>query len=227
MTTILITGANRGLGLGMARHAAAKGYTVIGTARDPDQASELRAVTDHVEQLDTGDAASIEALADRLSDQPIDILVNNAGIFPHPSDDIRELDTAALERVIRVNTFGPILTTRAFIEQLARSERRLNVSISSNLGSINDATTNGGGYLGYRVSKAALNMGNAVIAHQLKEKGITSVVIHPGWVQTDMGGPQAPLLPDESTGSIIETIDRLTAADNGRFIDYAGRPLQW
>jgi NAD(P)-dependent dehydrogenase (short-subunit alcohol dehydrogenase family) len=227
MTTILITGANRGLGLGMARHAAAKGYTVIGTARDPDQANELRAVTDHVEQLDTGDAASIEALGDRLSDQPIDILVNNAGIFPHPSDDIRELDTGALERVIRVNTFGPILTTRAFIEQLARSERRLNVSISSNLGSINDATTNGGGYLGYRVSKAALNMGNAVIAHQLKEKGITSVVIHPGWVQTDMGGPQAPLLPDESTGSIIETIDRLTAADNGRFIDYAGRPLQW
>lgn len=227
MATILITGANRGLGLGMARHAAARGHTVIGTARNPEQANELRAVTEQVEQLDTGDAASIDALAERLRDQPIDILVNNAGIFPHPSDDITDLDTAALEQVIRVNTLGPILTTRAFINHLASSELKLNVSISSNLGSINDATTNGGGYLGYRVSKAALNMGNAVIALQLKEKGVTSVVIHPGWVQTDMGGPQAPLQPDESTESIIETIDRLTPEDNGRFLDYQGRPLQW
>lgn len=227
MTTILITGANRGLGLGMARHAAQRGWTVIGTARDPGSATELSGVASIVEPLETDSPASIAALAERLAGEPIDILVNNAGIFPHACDDINELDLDTLERVLRVNTLGPILTTRALIDNLASSQRRLNVSITSNLGSITDASKGAMGYLGYRVSKAGLNMGNAVIAHQLKDKGITSVVVHPGWVQTDMGGPQAPLTPEQSTGSIIETIDALGAEDNGRFLDYRGREMKW
>ncbi len=227
MTTILITGANRGLGLGMARHAVERGYTVIGTARDPKSADDLNAIASRVEQLDTSDHDSIDALAKSLGDTPIDILVNNAGIFPHECDDINDFDPGAFERVMRVNTLGPILTTRALVGNLARSERKLNISISSNLGSITDACKGEMGFVGYRTSKAALNMANATIAHQLKGKGITSVVIHPGWVQTDMGGPQAPLVPEESTGSILNTIEKISPDDNGRFLDYKGDELPW
>ncbi len=227
MTTILITGANRGLGLGMARHAAQRGFSVIGTARDPGKADELKQVATRVEPLDTSDRGSIDALAQRLGDTPIDILVNNAGIFPHACDDINSFDPDEFERVFRTNTMGPILMTRALMNNIARSNRKLNVSITSNLGSITDASKGTMGFLGYRVSKAALNMSNAVIAHQLKGKGITSVVIHPGWVQTDMGGPQAPLTPEDATGSIISTIDALSASDNGRFLDYKGDELPW
>ena len=128
---------------------------------------------------------------------------------------------------MRTNTLGPILTTRALIPNLQASQRKLNVSITSNLGSITDAAKGQMGFIGYRTSKAALNMANAAIAHQLKDKGITSVVIHPGWVQTDMGGPQALLTPDESTASIVNTIDALTPNDNGRFVDYKGDALPW
>lgn len=227
MTTILITGANRGLGLGMAKHAAARGYTVIGTARNPGSAEGLNAIASRVEKLDTSDHGSIDALAQTLGDIPIDILVNNAGIFPHECDDINDFDTESFERVMRVNTLGPILTTRALMGNIARSVRKLNLSITSNLGSITDAAKGEMGFVGYRASKAALNMANATIAHQLKDKGITSVVIHPGWVQTDMGGPQAPLMPDESTGSILDTIEKITAKDNGRFLDYKGDTLPW
>ncbi len=227
MTTILITGANRGLGLGMAKHAAARGYTVIGTARNPGSAEGLNAIASRVEQLDTSDHGSIDALAQTLGDIPIDILVNNAGIFPHECDDINDFDTEAFERVMRVNTLGPILTTRALMGNIARSVRKLNISITSNLGSITDAAKGEMGFVGYRASKAALNMANATIAHQLKDRGITSVVIHPGWVQTDMGGPQAPLMPDESTGSILDTIEKITTKDNGRFLDYKGDTLPW
>lgn len=227
MTTILITGANRGLGLGMAKHAAQRGFTVIGTARDPNIAHELQKVAARVEQLDTSSRASIDAFAELLGDTPVDILVNNAGIFLHECDDIEHLDVDALERIIRTNTLGPILLTRSMIGNLERSQRKLNVSITSNLGSITDASMGEIGFLGYRTSKAALNMANAAMAHQLKPKGITSVVIHPGWVQTDMGGADAPLTPEESTASLIETIDGLSISDTGRFIDYRGEKLAW
>lgn len=227
MTTILITGANRGLGLGMAKHAADRGFTVIGTARNPDSADELKSIASRVEQLDTSSRESIDALVQRLGDEPIDILVNNAGIFPHECDDINDLDFDAFERVLRTNTFGPLMLTKAMVSNVAKSDRKLIVSITSNLGSITDASKGQMGFLGYRTSKAALNMANATMAHQLKPKGITSVVVHPGWVQTDMGGQAADLTPDQSTSSILNTIDQLSAKDNGRFVDYKGDELPW
>lgn len=227
MTTILITGANRGIGLGLAKHAAERGYSVIGTARSPEQADELRAVASLVEQLNTDSAESVASLADRLAGEPIDILVNNAGIFPHECDDINDLDLDALDRVIQTNTIGPIMLTRALIPNLEQSERKSVVSITSNLGSISDASKGQMGFLGYRTSKAALNMANATMAHQLKPKGISCVVVHPGWVQTDMGGQAAPLTPDQSTSSIMDTIDRLSIEDSGRFLDYRGKEMLW
>jgi NAD(P)-dependent dehydrogenase (short-subunit alcohol dehydrogenase family) len=227
MPTMLITGANRGLGLGIAKHAAANGYTVIGTARNPQTADELRAVASIVEELHTDSQDSIESFAKQFEGEPIDVLVNNAGIFPHECDDINDFDVAAYERVMRVNTLGPILTTRALISSIANSDRKLVVSITSNLGSITDASKGEMGFLGYRTSKAALNMANAAMAQQLKPKGITSVVLHPGWVQTDMGGPQAPLTPEDATGQIFKTIDGLEASQNGAFLDYRGKELPW
>ena len=225
MTTILITGANRGIGLGLARHAAERGYTVIGTARNPENAGELKAVAS--EQLHTDSVDSVNALAEKLRGEPIDVLINNAGIFPHECDDINDLDLDALQRVIQTNTLGPIMLTRALIPNLEQSKRKTSVSITSNLGSITDASKGQMGFLGYRTSKAALNMANATMAHQLKPKGINCVVIHPGWVQTDMGGQAAPLTPDDSTRSIMDTIDGLSMSDTGRFVDYQGKELPW
>ena len=227
MTTILITGANRGIGLGLAKHAAQRGYSVIGTARDPGSADELKGIAERVEQLETDSRESVDALAKRLGDQPIDILVNNAGIFPHECDDINDLDVDAFEKVMRVNTLGPILLTRALIPNMARSERKLVAQITSNLGSITDARKGQMGFLGYRTSKAALNMANAVMAEQLKDKGITAVAIHPGWVQTDMGGKQADLTPDEATRSIMDTIDAVKPSDSGRFVNFKGDEMPW
>jgi len=227
MTTILITGANRGIGLGLAKHAAERGFSVIGTARNPEQADELNAVASRVEQLHTDSIDSVNTLAKKLKGESIDILINNAGIFPHECDDINDLDLDALQRVIQTNTLGPIMLTRALIPNIERSDRKTSVSITSNLGSITDASKGQMGFLGYRTSKAALNMANATMAHQLKPKGISCVVIHPGWVQTDMGGQAAPLKPEDSTRSIMDTIEGLSMRDSGRFLDYRGKELPW
>lgn len=227
MTTILITGANRGLGLGIARHAKGRSYSVIGTARDPGRADELKAVASRVEELDTTSPESVDALARALGDTPIDILVNSAGIFPHECDDINELDFDALERVLRTNTMGPLMLTKALIPNLAKSDRRLVVSLTSNLGSITDARAGHMGFLGYRVSKAALNMATVTMSHQLRPKGISCVVLHPGWVKTDMGGQHAPLTPVEATASIMDTIEKLGPRDSGHFIDYKGESQPW
>ncbi|MEX0876991.1 MAG: SDR family oxidoreductase [Phycisphaerales bacterium] len=227
MTTILITGANRGIGLAMARHAADRGMTVIGTAREPGKADELKAVASRVEELHTDSADSVGALAKKLGDEPIDILVNNAGIFLHECDEIEKLDEDAFMRSIRVNTLGPLLLTRALVTNLAASDRKIVAQITSNLGSITDASKGQMGFLGYRTSKAALNMVNATIAHQLKPKGITCIAIHPGWVKTDMGGKGADLTPDKSAASIMDTIEGVKPAQSGSFVNYAGEPMPW
>ena len=227
MTTILITGANRGIGLGIARHAVARNHTVIAGVRNPDDAHDIKGIATSVHRLDTTDQASITKLAGDLAQTPIDILVNNAGVFPHECDDINDFDVEAYERVMRINTLGPILMSRAMIPHVERSQRKLIVQITSNLGSITDASKGHAGFLGYRTSKAALNMASATMAHQLKDKGITCVALHPGWVKTDMGGPMGDLTPEDATASIMSTIESLTHDDNGAYMDYAGKTLTW
>lgn len=227
MTTILITGANRGIGLGIAKHAAERGYSVIGTARDPESADALKATGARVEQLQTDSDESCKALAQRLGDEAIDVLINNAGIFLHDCDDLEDFNPESFMRTIETNTLGPLLLTRALIPHLERSKRKLLVQHSSNLGSIADASTGRQNALGYRASKAALNIATATIAHELKPRGITCVTMHPGWVRTDLGGPHADLSTDESASSILDTIEGLTHADTGRFVDFAGNELPW
>lgn len=227
MTTILITGANRGIGLSLAQRAAQRGYSVIGTARDPDAAGELKATGARVEQLVTDSNESCTALAERLGNESIDVLVNNAGIFLHDCDQLEDFNHESFMRTLEVNTLGPLLLLRALIPHLERSERKVSVQISSDLGSIADANTGRQGALGYRIAKAGLNMATATIAHELKPRGISCVSIHPGWVRTDLGGPHADLSADESASSILDTIEKFTQADNGRFVDYSGNEVPW
>ncbi len=184
--TVLITGANRGLGLEFARQYAAAGWTVIATARNPESASELNALGVRVLQLDVIDQESVDGVARELKGAPIDLLINNAGIFPR-SGSLAETDFEDVARTYEVNTIGPMRVTRALLPNLRSGEMKTVVSITSGLGSIADNT--GGRFYGYRESKAALNMFTRSLAAELRDDGFTCVVISPGWVQTDMGGP--------------------------------------
>jgi len=223
--TVLITGANRGLGLEFARQLHAAGATVIGTARRPDAADELEAIGVRVEQLDVTDAASVTGLAERLGDIPIDMLINNAGIIGGRAATLDDVDPEMVARTYDVNCLGPMRVTQALLPALRRGEGKKVVNISSALGSIDRNT--GGGYYGYRESKAALNMFTRSIAGQLADDGFICIVMSPGWVQTDMGGPQAALTPEESIRGMLTVIDELTPAKSGRFFNHKGDELPW
>jgi NAD(P)-dependent dehydrogenase (short-subunit alcohol dehydrogenase family) len=222
--TVLITGANRGIGLEYARQFEAKGYTVIGTARQPDEATELKALGARVEALDVTDATSVAALAKRLDGVPIDVLINNAGIGDRGDTDVLTTDPALFERTLAVNTIGPLRVTQALLPNLRAGTRKHIVNMSSRLGSI---ALNNGNYPAYRASKAALNQVNRSLSIELGKQGFVVVVVHPGWVRTEMGGAEAPLLPDESVRGLVALIERLEASNNGGFYDYLGQEIPW
>lgn len=222
--TVIITGANRGLGLEFARQYAAAGWQVIGTARRPDMASDLNALDARVMQLDVTDPESVARLARDLGNQPIDLLINNAGIFPMAAT-LPDIDFDNITRTLAVNTVGPMRVTRALLPNLRRGEAKQIVNITSNLGSITDNTD--GRFYGYRESKAALNMFTRSLAAELREEGFTCIVMNPGWVQTDMGGAKAPLQAPESISGMRGVIDRLTTADSGTFWTHEGVQMPW
>lgn len=222
--TVLITGANRGIGLEYARQLAAKGYTVIGTARDPAAASELRTITERIEALDVTDAASVAAFARRLDGVPIDILINNAGVGGFDDDHLASIDFDEMQRTFAVNAFGPLRVTQALLPNLQLGQRKLVVGMSSQLGSIERSN---GGIYAYRASKTALNQFNKSLAAEFGPQGFVFTVLHPGWVQTEMGGANATLTPEESVRGLIGVIEKLGADDNGRFYDYQGKTIPW
>ena len=222
--TVLITGANRGLGLEFARQYAADGWQVIGTVRRPDSADDLKALDVEVLQLDVSDPASIAGLAASLEGRPLDLLINNAGIFPRVST-LAEVDFEDVERTYVVNTVGPMRVTRALLPNLRLGRTKQVVSITSGLGSI--ANNTGGRFYGYRESKAALNMFNKSLAAELGDEGFTCIVMSPGWVQTDMGGPNANLEPSESIAGMKAVIDSLTPEDNGTYRNWDGDTISW
>jgi NAD(P)-dependent dehydrogenase (short-subunit alcohol dehydrogenase family) len=222
--TVLITGANRGLGLEFARQYAADGWHVIGTARKPAAATELNGLDVQVVALDVADPESVAALASALDGQPIDLLINNAGIFPRVNS-LAEADFEDVARTYAVNTIGPMRVTRALLPNLKRGTARQVVSITSGLGSI--ANNTGGRYYGYRESKAALNMFTRTLAAELAGDGFTCVVLSPGWVRTDMGGPNANLSPEQSIAGMRSVIEKLTPGDNGTYRNWNGETLPW
>jgi NAD(P)-dependent dehydrogenase (short-subunit alcohol dehydrogenase family) len=222
--TVVVTGANRGLGLELARQYAAAGARVVGTARRPDEATELAATGARVLPLDVADAESVAAFAAALGDAPVHLLINNAGVSGRALDD--ELSYAErVRRVMEVNTFGPMRVTEALLPNLRAAEGALVVNMSSGLGSIAGNTS--GGYSGYRESKAALNMYTRNLAADHRAEGILAICVSPGWVRTDMGGPDAPLSPEESIAGLRRVIEGLSPAQSGLFLGHDGERLDW
>ncbi|KAB2888649.1 MAG: SDR family oxidoreductase [Kofleriaceae bacterium] len=224
MSTWLITGAGRGIGLEMARQLRARGDDVIGTVRDAGKAEGLRAIGARIEVCDVAEPAAIDALGERMRGQAIDVLVNNAGIGRF-GGAVKDLTAEELHRYMAVNAIGPILVVRALLPCLRAGRQKKIASITSLMGSIAD--NGSGGAYGYRSSKAALNMLNASLALELRGDGFTCLVLNPGWVQTDMGGPRAPTPVDVSVRGLLAVIDGATPDVSGRFFDHDGKPLPW
>jgi NAD(P)-dependent dehydrogenase (short-subunit alcohol dehydrogenase family) len=224
MTTWLITGANRGIGLEMVRQLAARGDTAIATARKPEEAGALRELGVKVLAVDVADAASVRGMREQLGDTAIDVLVNNAGVGG-PGRVLADLDLEAVRRTIDVNTLGPMRVTQALLPNLRAGQGKKVAHITSLMGSIAD--NGSGGAYGYRASKAALNMFNKSLSLELGPAGFVCVVLNPGWVQTDMGGQHAPTPVADSVRGLLRVIDGLVPADNGTFINHDARRLPW
>ncbi|MDX2416603.1 MAG: SDR family oxidoreductase [Xanthomonadales bacterium] len=223
--TVFITGANRGIGLALVRNFTDAGFNVIGTARKPESATELKETGARVEQLDVTDQASVDAMAQRMAETPVDILINNAGIKGDDSKDMASLDVENMEWVLIVNTLGPVRVMKALFPNVQSSERKMVVNISSTMGSIERNTW--GCCAGYRASKTALNSINKTFAVDFGKQGVTFVVMHPGYVQTDMNEGKGNITPDQSGVGLMNVITGLDASDNGKFYDWEGNELPW
>lgn len=227
MPTVLITGANRGLGLEFARQYAAAGWRVLATCRDPDRAGELRSLAGDisVHPLDVRDPDATSRLATHLKGQPIDLLLANAGVYGPPKMFLGQIDYAAWMEVLAVNVLGPVRLAECLVENVAASEKKLIACVSSQMGSV-ALNTSGRHYL-YRSSKAALNAAVKSLAIDLAGRGITVVTLHPGWVKTDMGGADADLEIPDAVRSLVATLGRVTRAQSGHFLNYDGTELPW
>ena len=223
MSTVMITGANRGIGLELARKFRAEGHDVIATARDPGRADALKETGAEVHALDIADPASVTALKETLGERPIDILVNNAGVGDFA--DLSSVDFDKFARILEVNTIAPVRIIRTFKDNVLAGDTRLIASLSSNMGSIENTTASYG--LAYRVSKAGLNMALRAAATELADEGITLLTLHPGWVQTDMGGENAPVKPAESAAGLYRVITSAEPARELRFLDFEGHTRPW
>jgi NAD(P)-dependent dehydrogenase (short-subunit alcohol dehydrogenase family) len=234
--TVLITGASRGIGLELARQYAARDWRVIATARDPATASDLQklAATDPdvvVETLDVTDHAGVDALAAKYRDQPVDLLLLNAAQGPTPQTAVRslaKLDFAEARQSFEVNAIGPMKVAQAFVDRVAASSRKLIVAISSDSGSL-EASVELPILYNYKASKAALNMYMHTLSFETPRKGITVVMLHPGTVKTNPGLIRLPgaLETPDAVGRMVAVIDKLTPADNGRFLDNRGETMPW
>jgi len=227
MPSVLVTGANRGIGLEFARQYADASWRVFATCRDPSHATHLKGLGGdiRVHALDIGDFERMDALARELGDQAIDVLVNNAGVYGPGPQMLESLDYEGWAETFRIDCMAQLRMSRAFLDHVARSERKVIVAITSKMGSIGD-NASGGGYI-YRASKAALNAAFRSLAIDLAPRGVIAAVIHPGWVKTDMGGRNAPIGADESVSAMRRLIARFTAKDSGRFWAFDGAEIAW
>ncbi len=226
MQTVLITGANRGIGLELARLYAARGDRVIACCRDPECAAALHELDGiEIHRLDVTSVDDIADLKAALGTRPIDILINNAGIIGPERQSALNMDFDGWLKTFEVNTLGPLRLAAALLDNLRRAEAPKLVTLSSRMGSL----TGGGGSdrIAYRSSKAAINRAMQGLAEDLRGERITVVVVHPGWVSTDMGGPAAPLAPRESATRLAAIIAALDHGDSGRFIDIDGKDADW
>lgn len=238
---ILITGANRGIGLEFARQLVGRGEAVFATCRQPDSADDLQALqADHPERvsitaLDVADMASIDAAWEviRAKTEALDWLINNAGVNynsdgmapPAHYNSLGHLDSESILSMWRTNSLGPLLVAQRFLDLLRAGDEARIVNISSNMGALTNRTSSG--TYAYPASKAALNMLTRALAFDVRREGIVTVCINPGWVRTDMGSRGAPVAVEESVGGILRVVDGLTEQDAGRFIRWDGVEMPW
>ena len=219
MTTALVTGANRGIGLELARQLAARGNEVIGVCRT--SSPELEAVAEVWSGIDVGSNDCIPALKEKAEGRSIDVLINNAGILRHES--LTSLKWENLRDQFEVNSLGPLRVTQALLASLDEGSKV--AIITSRMGSITDNTS--GGAYGYRMSKAAVNAAGVSLALDLKERGIAVVLLHPGWVQTGMTGGRGMVTATESATGLLDRIDELSLVSSGSFHHAQGEQLPW
>jgi NAD(P)-dependent dehydrogenase (short-subunit alcohol dehydrogenase family) len=219
MSTILITGANRGIGFEMARQLNARGEDVIAVCRQAGQPlSDLGVRV--IDGIDVAEASCVSRLAGLLEGQPLDWLVNNAGILDR--DTLHTLDFDSVERQFRVNAMGPLRVSHALRENLNRGSKIF--VVTSRMGSIDDNTS--GAYYGYRMSKAAVNMAGKSLSEDLRDEGISVFLLHPGYVSTDMTNHQG-MPVDRSVAGLIARMDELDLGSSGTFWHAEGYPLPW
>jgi NAD(P)-dependent dehydrogenase (short-subunit alcohol dehydrogenase family) len=234
--TVLITGANRGIGLEFARQFAARGWRVIGTARRPEDATDLAALAaSHpgvvVEPLDITDQAAIDALAAKYRGRPVVILLLNAALGPEPASamsPLAKLDFDTARRSFATNAIGPLAMARAFMDDVAASRRKLIVAMGTDSGSFGASVKKPILYH-YKASKAALHMYLYTLSFETAQRGVTVTILHPGLVGTSPALAKFPgaQTPEQSVSQMMKVIDGLTPADNGRFLDYKGEPMPW
>jgi len=222
MTTVFITGGNRGIGLELAKAYHRAGATVLRGVRDP---SAAKRDLGEVHRLDVADPGSVGGLARALAGRPIDILINNAGVIGPDRQSALDMDFDGFLDTLKINTLGPLRVSQALLSNLlsAASLPRIAI-ISSRMGSLSNAASD---HMAYRASKAAVNKLGQGLATDLKPKGVAVAVIHPGWVRTDMGGSGADIDVAESAAGIKAVIEGLELETSGRFWNYDGRSLAW
>jgi NAD(P)-dependent dehydrogenase (short-subunit alcohol dehydrogenase family) len=225
---VLITGANRGIGLEFVQQYAQDGWHVFACCRSPEKATELQALANtylniQILPLDVADSAQINALALQLKDEKIDLLINNAGVYPDGA--VGDINTDHWLEAFKVNTMAPLKMTEAFTSHIAKSQLKKIATLSSKMGSIDD-NTSGGSYI-YRSSKVAANMVMKSLSIDLKALGVSVVTLHPGWVLTEMGGPNALIDTKTSVSGLRRVIERLTLNTTGQFIAYDGKAINW
>lgn len=227
MPTVMVTGANRGIGLEFVRQYAAAGWRIIATCRNPAGAAELNAVSGDVtvQAMDVGDPASIRAARGAIGDAPIDVLINNAGLLGGRPQLFGETDYDAMAEVLKVNIIGPLAVAEAFIGNLEAGEGKRLVTVSSRMGSI-AGNESGKSYI-YRPSKAGVNAVMKSAALDLAERGILVTIFHPGHVKTDMGGEAAPVTTEQSVSGMRQVIEGMTPAKSGHFFNFDGAEIAW
>lgn len=230
MATVLITGTNRGLGLEFVKHYLERSDTVIATCRDSSSATELQTLAANNEKLslknlDVSDEQSMAGFAAELKDTAIDVFINNAGIYGPRDANFGNVGSSDWEQVIRVNAIAPMLLTQLIIGSLRQGTDKKLVYVTSKMGSIDD--NKGGGNYIYRSSKTALNSVAKSLSVDLASEGFNVAVVHPGWVRTDMGGPNGLIDVETSVAGMLAVIDGLSSDNSGNFFNYDGSLISW
>lgn len=227
MSTVLISGANRGIGLEFARQYAAAGWRILAGCRSPGSADELRGLKGDIaiHALDVADSASVSTAKAAIGSEPIDVLINNAGFIGQREGKLGSVDYADWTETLNINLLGPARVAGAFVDNVLASKQKKFATVSTRMSSMTECKAID--FMAYRTSKASVNMMMTLAANELGPKGATVVLLHPGWVQTTLGGPNAVMTPKDSVTGMRAVLDGLTPADNGRFINFDGTPIPW